>query len=151
MHEPGWHQQFLVTYMIINRQVWDGLSGAQQTLIQSVGRDHILASYAESMRQQGNALKSILTANGGDGDGHNDIVLVRWPEPALERLRNATIKYLNARTSDTSFSAADRQDYSDVLEALRRYVRSNRLYWREREAAPWMRFERWTNGAGEAW
>ena len=151
MHEPGWHQQFLITYMIVNKQVWEGLTPGQQALIQSVGRDHLISSYGESMRQQGDALKFILGANAGDGNGQNDIVLVRWPELALERLRNATIKYLNSRASDSSLSATDREDYSVVLEALRRYVHSNDLYWREREVSPWMRFERWTNDNGESW
>jgi hypothetical protein len=151
MHAPGWHQQFLITYMIINKQVWEGLTPAQQALIQSVGRDHLISSYAESMRQQGDALKFILEANGGDGNGRNDIVLVRWPKPALERLRNATIKYLNARASDSNLSATDREDYTVVLEALRCYVHSNDLYWREREVSPGMRFERWTNDEGERW
>jgi TRAP-type mannitol/chloroaromatic compound transport system substrate-binding protein len=151
MHEPGWHQQFQITYMIINKQVWEGLTPGQQALVQSLGRDHLISAYAESLRQQGDALRFILGANGGDGDGQNDIVLVRWPKPALERLRNATIKYLNARASDGSLSATDREDYGVVLEALRRYVRSNDLYWREREVSPSMRFERWTNEDGEGW
>jgi len=116
-----------------------------------VGRDHLISAYGESLRQQGDALKFILEANGGDGNGQNDIVLVRWPAPALDRLRNATIKYLNARASDSTLSAADREDYTVVLEALRRYVHSNDLYWREREVSPWMRFERWTNDDGESW
>ena len=90
-------------------------------------------------------------ANGGDGNGQNDIVLVRWPKPALEQLRNATIKYLNARASDSTLSATDRADYLSVLDALRRYVHSNDFYWREREVSPWMRFEHWTNDDGESW
>jgi hypothetical protein len=131
--------------------VWEEHTSGQQTLIQSVGRNHLISAYGESLRQQGDALNLILGANGGDGVGQNDIVLVRWPKPALERLRNATIKYLNARASDSSLSATDREDYSVVLEALRRYVHSNDLYWREREVSPWMRFERWTNDDGESW
>ena len=30
LHFPGWHQQFLVTYLIINKKVWNKLSPAQQ-------------------------------------------------------------------------------------------------------------------------
>jgi hypothetical protein len=151
MHAPGWQQQFLITYMIINKGVWDKLSPVQQALVQSVARDHLISSYGENMRQQGGALAAILAANRNDLNPQNDIVLARWPKPALERLRNATIEFLNARASDSNLSATDREDYTEVLEALRRYVQSNELYWREREVAPSMRFERWINEDGERW
>ncbi len=151
MHAPGWHQQFLITYMIINKQVWEAFTPGQRALVQSVGRDHLISSYAESLRQQGDALEYILDANAGDGNRQNDIVLVRWPQSALGRLRDATIRYLNARASDASLSEGDRRDYVTVLEALRRYVRSNELYWTEREVSPRTRFEHWTNDDGEGW
>ena len=63
----GRHQQFLITYMIINKNVWNKLSPAQQALVVSVGRDHVLSSYGENLRQQGAKLKQILTANDNDG------------------------------------------------------------------------------------
>lgn len=151
MHEPGWHQQFLITYMLINKQVWAALTPGQQALVQSVGRDHLIASYGESMQQQGAALKYILDINRQDKDRKNDIIIAKWPQRDLARMRDATIQYLNARVNDASLSAADRQDYATVLEALRTYVQSNDLYWDERDVSTQMRFEGWTNAAGQSW
>ena len=100
VHLPGWQQQFLITYMIINKNVWNKLSPAQQALVVSVGRDHVLSSYGENLRQQGAKLQKILTANDKDGNPENDLVLVQWPESDLALLRDATIQFLNARASD---------------------------------------------------
>src|SRR4029079_4436353 len=45
VHLPGWHQQFLVTWLLINKSVWNALSPAQQALASSVARAHVLSSY----------------------------------------------------------------------------------------------------------
>jgi hypothetical protein len=39
---PGWQQPFLITRMMINKNVWSRLSAAHQTLLASVARDHLL-------------------------------------------------------------------------------------------------------------
>ena len=65
VHTPGWQQQFLITWMIVNKEVWSGLSAAQQAIAASVARDHLLSSYAENMQRQGDALSYILAANRG--------------------------------------------------------------------------------------
>jgi TRAP-type mannitol/chloroaromatic compound transport system substrate-binding protein len=151
VHVPGWQQEFLITYMLINKQVWNGLSPAQQALASSVARDNVLSSFAENMRQQGAALKVILEANRNDTDPNNDLVLVNWPRRDLERLSAATINFLNARVNDAALPAADRQDLATILEALRNYVRDSDRYWDERRVNPQMRFDSWKNPAGEPW
>lgn len=151
VHLPGWQQQYLITWMIINKRVWDGLTLAQQTLVKTVARDHLISSYAENMRQQGDALKFILDVNRFDGDPSNDMVLVKWPDRDQELLSAATIRFLNARLNDPSLLAVDRADYATVLEAFRKYVRSNNLYWRDRGVSPKLRFDDWANPAGESW
>jgi len=151
VHTPGWQQQFLITWMIINKQVWGSLSPAQQLLAQTVARDHVLSSYGENMRQQGAALQFILDANKNDGDRDNDMVLVRWPMHDQVRLRDATIRFLNARADDAALSTGDRADYVRVLEALRLYVHASDRYWDHREVDPSMRFEDWANRLGECW
>jgi hypothetical protein len=79
------------------------------------------------------------------------MVLVKWPERDQDRLRDATIHVLNARATDAAFSAADRADYTRVLEAFRVYVRANDRYWDERDVHPKMRFSDWANPMGECW
>jgi TRAP-type mannitol/chloroaromatic compound transport system substrate-binding protein len=151
MHTPGWQQQFLITWMVINKNVWSSLSPGQQILIQTVARDHLISSYGENVRQQGAALETILNANKKDGDPHNDIVMVKWPMKDQMRLRDATIRFLNTRADDNALSSYDRGDYMRVLEALRVYVRANDKYWDHRAVNTTMRFEDWASPTGECW
>jgi TRAP-type mannitol/chloroaromatic compound transport system substrate-binding protein len=151
VHTPGWHQEFLITWMLVNKDVWNTLSPAQQALTSTVARDHVLSSYGESMQRQGDALRYILGANRGDSNRDNDIVLSEWPERDQQRLSRATNQVLNERTIDPSLPAEDRQDLVTVLETLRKYVRSNILYWTVRGARRELRLERWLSPTGEAW
>ncbi len=151
IHTPGWHQQFLVTWMIVNKQVWSSLSAGQQILIQTVARDHVLSSYGENLRQQGAALQFILDANKHDGDPDNDMVLAKWPVRDQMRLRDATIHFLNTRADDPTLPTGDRADYVRILEALRIYVRANDQYWDHRQVNTSLRFEDWANKVGECW
>jgi len=149
VHFPGWHQPFLITYMIINKNVWSKLSSAQQALVMSVGRDQIISSYGENLRQQGTKLKQILTANDADKNPDNDLVLVQWPQSDLALLRDATIQFLNARVSDATLSEQDRKDYGQILESLRQYVSSNNGYWKVREVPSALRFQGWYDPDGK--
>ncbi len=151
VHTPGWQQQFLVTWMLINKPVWNALTPVQRLLIQTVAQNHVLASYAENLRQQGPALKFILDANKYDGDLDNDMVLSQWSHRDQERLRDATVKFLNLRLNDTALPAADRADYARVLEALRLYVRENDMYWDHRQVKTSLRFDDWANPFGQCW
>ncbi len=151
VHAPGWQQQFLLTWMIINKGVWTKMTAAQQVLIQTVARDHVLSSYSENMRQQGAALKTILEANKHDGDPSNDMVLSSWGIRDQVKLRNATIKFLNARVNDAALPPADRRDYQTIIEALRGYIHSNDKYWDHREVKTQIRFEDWANQLGQCW
>jgi hypothetical protein len=138
--------------MIINKHVWNTLSPAQQALVQSIGRDHVLSSYGENLRQQGAKLQQILTANDGDTLAENDVVLVQWPQSDLALLRDATIQVLNGRVSDAKLSEQDRKDYGTILESLRTYVSSNNGYWKVREVPSALRFQGWYDPEGkESW
>ncbi len=150
VHLPGWQQQFLITWMIINKQVWNSMSTAQQTLLLSVARDHVISSYGENMRKQGAAMRTILNANKADGNPDNDMVLVDWPKKDQALLRDATIEFLNARANDTSLGV-DQTDFVRILEAYRGYVRSNDVYWDDRGVKVKMRFDDWANPFGEGW
>jgi hypothetical protein len=149
LHFPGWHQQFLITYMIINKNVWNKMSPAQQVLVMSVGGNHVLSSYGENLRQQGFKLKQILTANDGDKIPGNDLVLTQWPQTDLALLRDATIRFLNARVSDAKLDEQDRKDYGKILEALRTYVSGNNGYWKVREVPTALRFQGWYDPDGK--
>ncbi len=149
MHFPGWHQPFLLTYMIVNKNVWNKLSPAQQALALSVARENVVTSYGENFRQQGAKLKQIMTANDHDANPENDMVLVQWPDKDLMLLRDATIQFLNARVSDAKLSDQDRKDYARILEALRAYVSENNGYWKVREVPNSLRYQGWSDPDGK--
>ena len=148
VHLPGWQQQFLITYMIINKTVWNRLSPAQQALVKSVARDHVLSSYGETLRKQGETLQKILKANDGDNIAENDLVLVQWPDSDLVLLRDATIEFLNAQTVDKTLSEKDREDFGTILESLRAYVSANSAYWKMRDVPTALRFQGWKDPEG---
>lgn len=143
LHFPGWHQPFLITYMIVNKKVWNMLGPGQQALAMSVARDNLVSSYGENLRQQGAKLKQILTANDADTNPANNMVLVQWPESDLAMLRDATGQFLKARASDAALSEQDRADYAKILESLGIYVNANSGYWKVREVPSALRFTGW--------
>jgi hypothetical protein len=148
VHLPGWQQQFLVTWMLVNRAAWDALTPAQQALAQSVARDHLVSSYGENLRQQGPALAKILGANRTGGDAAHGLVLVEWPARDQQLLRDATFRFLTARGSDPRLPAQDRADFVTVRDALRAYVQAGDFYWDRRAVPTQLRFEGWlTPGA----
>jgi hypothetical protein len=151
VHFPGWQQQFLITWMIVNKPVWNSMNVAQKTLAYTVARDHVLASYGENMRQQGAAMRYILEANRGDGDPTNDLVLVEWPKKDQQLMIESTKRMLNDRAYDPTLPAADRRDYVTILEALRKYVSANDIYWDDRKVSEKLRFQSWTNENGQPW
>jgi TRAP-type mannitol/chloroaromatic compound transport system substrate-binding protein len=151
VHLPGWQQQFLITWLLVNKTVWSGLTPSQQALTYSVARDHVLSSYGENMQKQGDALSFILAANKTDADPANDMVLSEWPKKDQELMSLASNQMLNERTVDATLPAADREDLKTILEALRKYVLANNLYWTQRGVKPQLRFDDWTSPTGEPW
>jgi hypothetical protein len=151
VHTPGWQQQFLITWMIINKSVWSALTPAQQIMFHTVAREHVISSYAENLRQQGAALEVIMDANKNDSNPENDLIMAKWPQRDQIRLRDATIRFLNARADDESLPDDDRADYVKILDALRLYVHVNHHYWDNRQVATSLRFEDWADRLGDCW
>jgi hypothetical protein len=134
--------------MLINKGVWSSMSVAQQTLLLSVSRDHVISSYGENMRKQGAALKTILSANKTDANPDNDLVLVAWPKKDQALLRDATTRFLAARAVDSSLGT-DRDDFVRIVDAYRSYIRANDVYWDDRGVDARLRFGDWANAPGE--
>lgn len=145
VHVPGWQQQFLLTWMLVNQARWDALGSARQAIVATAARNHVLTSYADNLRRQGPALSTILDED-EDGKRHRDgMVLVRWPTRDLHRLAVATIEFLDRRSADASLPAVDRADYARFLGKLRAYIRDNDRYWTHRQVDPDLRFPGWVN------
>ncbi len=130
LHYPSWHQPFLITYLIVNKKVWQMLSVEQQNLMMTTARANVTSSYAQNLLGQGAALQKILDINKGDGNLDNDITLVKWPDRDLEILRSASNEFVKLRSKNKNFSPEDRQDYQSVLSAYQQYLEGDRDYWR---------------------
>ncbi len=131
LHYPSWHQPYLITYLIVNKKVWEMLSIEQQDLIMTTARANVTRSYAENVSGQGYALQQILDINKNDGKSDNDIELVRWPDRDLDILRSASQEFIRLRSLDRNFSAADREDYQSILSAYQNYLEGDRYYWQK--------------------
>ncbi len=76
---PGWHQQATALELLINGDVWDGLSPAQQALIEMTCRDGVVESIAVGEGSQPAVIKRNLEEHGVT----NEV----WPPEILEVFR----------------------------------------------------------------
>ena len=135
LHYPSWHQPFLITYLIINQQVWDMLSPQQQELITTSARANVTTSYAKNTAGQGEALQKMLDSNIDDDDNSNDLTLVSWGESDLAGLKAASDEFIASVKKNNELSGKDRQDYKQILAAYQNYLESDRAYWDKFTAA----------------
>ena len=129
LHYPSWHQPFLMTYLIINQQVWEMFSDEQQELILTSAQANVTSSYAQNVSGQGEALQEMLDINLDDDNSDNDLTLVQWNQEDLATLKRASDEFLQSLIRDRQFSAQDRRDYQQVLSAYQNYLESDRYYW----------------------
>jgi len=134
-HFPGWHQPFLLSWMHVDKAVWDGLIPAQRAAILRAAREAVLESYNATESVACRKLKDILDINDGVGqrnldgtprmaDGKPvsaDMVLAPWPEEALKVLLEARNEHLAALEGPQNAEAKSevQKDFSAVLKSWR--------------------------------
>ena len=141
-HHPAWHQPFLISWMHIDKAVWEGLNDAQRAAIRLAARNATLASYRATESVQCRKLKAMLDFNRGIGQRNIDgsprrlagqpepvsaaITLARWPDDALATLRQATDDYLQelAGPAEAAQKTEAQRDFAEVIGALRKYAAS---------------------------
>ena len=139
-HHPSWHQPFLLSWMHVDRTVWDGLNAAQKTAVRRAARDSVIESYDAAESVECAKLKAMLDVNDGlpqrnvDGtlrlvDGKPvsaRITLAPWPDDALKVLLEARDRYLAslAGPGDPAAATDAQKDFSVVLDAVSRYAAS---------------------------
>lgn len=125
VHGPGWHQQFLITWLLLNKGVWDSLSQPQKLLVATVAKESLLSSYADNVSKQGRSLQTIVD---------NGVVVSRWAPKDLSLLRDVTARVLEERYQDPTVPLVDRAEYKFMMMALNSYIRENSQYWTMRRA-----------------
>jgi hypothetical protein len=137
-HHPAWHQPFLLSWMHLDKAIWNGLNAAQQAAITRAAKESTLASYRASESVQCSKLKAILDINQGieqrNLDGSVRLVEGKpvsaamtpavWPDAALTVLKAATDDYLAALAgpADPVKKTEPQKDFAQIANALKQYA-----------------------------
>jgi hypothetical protein len=137
-HYPGWHQPFLLSWMHVDKTVWNGLSAEQRAAILRAARESASESYHATESIACRKLKDMLDVNDGINQRNRDgtvrlvdgrpvsarITMAPWPEEALKVLRDATTAYLAslAGPSEASARTDAQREFATVLDAMTRFA-----------------------------
>ncbi len=137
-HHPSWHQPFLISWMHIDKTVWNGLTAAQRAAIERAARESVKASYDAAESVECAKLKDILDINKGVSQRNVDgtlrlvegqpvsaaMTLATWPDDALAVLREATGQYLAALAgpADPGQKNDAQKDFTTIHQALTKYA-----------------------------
>ena len=107
-HHPSWHQPFLMSWIHIDKTVWNGLNAAQKAAVRERRRTPLIESYNAAESVQCTKLKAMLDINKGVNQRNIDgtlrlvdgkpvsaaMTMAAWPDDALKVLHEATDEYL---------------------------------------------------------
>jgi hypothetical protein len=136
-HHPSWHQPFLISWMHIDKSVWNNLNAAQRAAIERAAKESVNDSYAAAESVECTKLKAILDINKGISQRNIDgslrlidgkpvsavMTLATWPDAALAVLLEATNDYLASLSGSAipSEKTDAQKDFSLVNKALAQY------------------------------
>jgi len=137
-HHPSWHQPFLVSWMHIDKAVWNALNQAQRAAIERAAKESLVESYKAAESVECARLKDILDINKGvhqrNVDGTRRLIngrpvsaamtLARWPDDALVVLREATNDYLASLAGPAEGKTDAQKDFSVIHMSLTQYASS---------------------------
>lgn len=130
-HYPSWHQPFLLSWMHIDRDIWNDLTENQQNAILRAAKRSVVKSYRLTASAQCDHLADMLDFNDGkeqlDADGMEtgksaDILLVEWPEEALRKISIAADQYIQDKI-DMPATAIDGEFFT-IYDAWDSYRKS---------------------------
>ncbi|HZV53830.1 MAG TPA: hypothetical protein VFF82_02730 [Rhodocyclaceae bacterium] len=139
-HHPSWHQPFLISWMHIDKAIWNSLNAAQQGAITRAAKESVVESYNAAESVECTKLKAMLDFNKGinqrtlngalrltDGKPVSAaITMARWPDDALTVLHEATNDYLAslAGPANPNDKTAAQKDFAVISSALAQYAAS---------------------------
>jgi hypothetical protein len=137
-HHPAWHQPFLLSWMHVDKAVWDGLTDTQRTAILRAARESVVESYNATESIACRRLKDMLDVNVGINQRNPDgtvrlvdgkpvsarITLATWPEDALKVLREARDAHMASLEGPKNPSERTdaQRDFSTIFSAWSRYA-----------------------------
>ena len=108
---PGWHQQASAFEMLVNNDVWDGLSASQQTVLELACRETILFSIAKAEAIQ----TEVMTRNAQERGVHN----LSWSPEMLELFREKWAEVITEQSESDPFF---KKVYGDLAAFRERYA-----------------------------
>ncbi|MBT9613464.1 MAG: hypothetical protein IV108_09400 [Burkholderiales bacterium] len=136
-HHPSWHQPFLISWIHIDKAVWNSLNAAQQTAIARAAKESVMESYNAAESVECTKLKAILDINKGINQRNIDgaprlvngkpvsatMTMATWPDDALKVLLEASNDYLASLAGPNSPNERTdaQKDFATVFNALTKY------------------------------
>ena len=136
-HHPAWHQPFLLSWMHVDKGVWNGLNAQQKSAILKAAKESIVESFKATDSIACKKLKDMMDINEGVQQRNLDgtprlqsgkpvsakITLATWPADSLKVLREARDAYLASLEGANPSARTDaQQDFSLVLGAWKRHA-----------------------------
>ncbi len=110
---PGWHQPSTASHMVINTDIWNGISTADQKLIETACTAGVLRNLARSEALQGEVIAGFPSIG---------VTAERLPTDVLRELQRVTERVLEEE-------AAKDEDFATILRSQRAY-RANYAHWK---------------------
>jgi hypothetical protein len=136
-HHPSWHQPFLISWIHIDKSIWNSLNNAQQAAIVRAAKDSLMESYNAAESAECTKLKAMLDINKGINQRNIDgslrlingkpisaaMTMATWPDEALKVLLEATDGYLASLAGPNSPNEKTeaQRDFTTILNALTKY------------------------------
>lgn len=148
VHYPGWHQEFFISYLQINKDLWSNFSAAQKQALYDAGQNALKDSWKATSSTECAITEKILAVNDGqiqlnlDGtpfDCDNkkpgvqtcsaDMQLASWKPIDLEVLKGASVDYL-----DSLAGPSDNQvDFAKVRGKYEAYTTGIGFEWKREQ------------------
>ncbi|WGF88066.1 TRAP transporter substrate-binding protein [Marinivivus vitaminiproducens] len=103
---PGWHQPASWNSLIINMDVWNGFSEAEQNLYLTACRANVMWSLAVAAEPQADTLR---------GFEEQGVTVLRLPDPVLDALRETSAEVLQEE-------AANDPIFKEALDSINAYM-----------------------------
>lgn len=140
-HVPAWHQPSLVSWMHIDKTVWNGLNDAQRAAIWRASKEAVPESYKATESIQCDKLGDMLAINKDAGQRNHDgtprlvngkpvsakMTLASWPENDLKVLKQATDDFfekLEAPEKSMAEKTDAQKDFAIIAAAWKSHVKA---------------------------
>jgi TRAP-type mannitol/chloroaromatic compound transport system substrate-binding protein len=116
---PGWHQPATSSHLVVNMQIWENLSSADQSLLEMACTAGVIRNLANSEASQGEIIANFPKVG---------VSAESLPLPILRELNVVSNTVLDEE-------AAKDEDFARVLESQRKF-RSTYQHWKQRAYLP---------------